>query len=194
MGVRKRNAGNLNQTRGFSIAAKCAAITLVVAFIWLWSAMPKLTYKGVPVSILIDFSQDTIARDAYFTGHKKALHDRLKELGIKEKIKDFYRPQIQDEKELDRYIHQLLYNNTGYVGEAYFLNAQGQLELKPAINESFIHWFELAKKLNFATDYEIDNGSLVIITPEKQRVPYAFMSNLYSISELEKLVTILQNP
>ena len=194
MGVRKRNAGTLNQKRGFSIAATGVAITLIITLIWFWSAYPSLTYKGVPISILVDFFQDTIAREAYFAGNKKALHDRLKKLDIEEKIKDFYRPQIQNEKELDLYIHQLFYNNTGYVGEAYFLNAQGQLELKPAINGNFIHWFELAKKLNLAIDYEVEHGVLVVITPEKKRIPYTFMSDIYSISELEKLLMVLQNP
>ncbi|MBO3463415.1 hypothetical protein G7B40_000895 [Aetokthonos hydrillicola Thurmond2011] len=193
MKIKQQNARAINQKKGFSIAVGGVAIILLITFIWFWSAYPTLTYKGVPISILVDFLQDTIAREAYFKGHKKALHHRLKELGVEEKIKDFYRPQFQEEQELDRYIHQLLYNNTGYIGAAYLVNAQGELQLKPAINQNFLHWFELAKKLNLAIDYEIDNGVIFIITPEKQSVPYTVISNVYSISELEKLLMVLQN-
>ncbi len=41
-----------------------------------------------------------------------------------------YRDQISDENELDRYIHQIFYENTGYVGQAYKVNSQGQLVAK----------------------------------------------------------------
>lgn len=49
---------------------------------------------------------------------------------IEEQIKDFYRPQIPDEQELDRYIHQIFYNTTGYVGKAYKVNSEGSLVSK----------------------------------------------------------------
>jgi hypothetical protein len=50
-------------------------------------------------------------------------------MGIEEKMKDYYRPQISDEGVLDQHIHQILYDRTGYVGEAYQVNG-GVLVLK----------------------------------------------------------------
>jgi hypothetical protein len=51
-------------------------------------------------------------------------------MGVEEKIKSFYRPKIRDEAKLDQYIHQILYDRTGYVGEAYQVNSEGVLVLK----------------------------------------------------------------
>ncbi|HBR74938.1 MAG TPA: hypothetical protein DEA78_14830 [Cyanobacteria bacterium UBA11159] len=93
-------------------------------------AIKRLTIADVPVSIVMSFLQDETARNAYFTGDGQKLHDRLNQMGVEEQIKDFYRPQIPDEIALDLYIHQLLYDRTGYVGKAYQLNAQGVLVLK----------------------------------------------------------------
>lgn len=93
-------------------------------------AIQRLTIADVPLSIVIRFLQDETARNAYFTGDGQKLHDRLNQMGVEEQIKDFYRPQIPDEVALDRYIHQLLYDRTGYVGKAYQLNGQGVLVLK----------------------------------------------------------------
>jgi hypothetical protein len=90
----------------------------------------QLIISGVPCSIIFTFLRDRIARRAYFRQDGKALHDRLYDLGIEEQIKDFYRPQIRDEVELDRYIHQILYDRTGYIGRDYRANAQGILGLK----------------------------------------------------------------
>lgn len=63
-------------------------------------------------------------------GDNKQLHSRLEILGIEEEIKDYYRPQITDEVQLDQYIHQLLYDRTGYVGYNYRVNSQGILILR----------------------------------------------------------------
>ncbi|NEO99260.1 MAG: hypothetical protein F6K58_11365 [Symploca sp. SIO2E9] len=94
------------------------------------SAAQNVTIGGVPVPILINFWQDRTARNAYFNGKGKKLHDRLDQMGIEERMKDYYRSQISDEVELDQHIHQILYNRTGYVGEAYKVNSEGILVLK----------------------------------------------------------------
>jgi hypothetical protein len=94
------------------------------------NAIQRLTIADVPVSIVISFLQDETARNAYFMGDNTKLHDRLEQMGIEPRIKDFYRPQIPDEVALDQYIHQLLYERTGYVGKGYRLNEQGVLVLK----------------------------------------------------------------
>jgi len=78
----------------------------------------------------MQFLQDDVARSAYFSGNNVALHDRLGEMGIEEAMKDYYRPQIPDEVVLDQHIHQILYDRTDYVGEAYQVNGQGVLVLK----------------------------------------------------------------
>ena len=90
----------------------------------------QLVVGGIPFSILSTFLQDDLARNAYLTRDRQTLHSRLQALGVEEQIKDFYRPQISDEFELDRYIHQLFYDRTGYVGLNYWVNSEGKLVLK----------------------------------------------------------------
>lgn len=92
-----------------------------------------LTIGGIPSSIIQKFLTDSEAVDAYFAGDGKKVHDRLKALQIEKDIKDFYRRKISDEVELDRYIHQLLYDRTHYVGLDYQLNADQKLVLKDGI-------------------------------------------------------------
>lgn len=162
------------------------AISLLVAGLGLWAAYPTLTYKGVPVRIVVHFLEDSAARRAYFAGNKRGLHNRLKELGVEEQIKDFYRPQFQDEQELDRYIHQLMYENTGYIGAAYMVDGEGQLQLLPTLTPEFWRWFKLAQGLKLVTDQEMENGEPYIVTPQGQRVPYATISALYPVADLEK--------
>lgn len=87
----------------------------------------QVTVGGVPYRIVHKFWQDKAARDAYFAGDRQALHDELSSLGVEDDIKDFYRPKFDSEYELDRYIHQLMFNQTGYVGEAYEVDNYGQL-------------------------------------------------------------------
>lgn len=88
-----------------------------------------LTIGGVPTPIIASFLQDETARNAYFQGDKEKLHARLQNMGIEDRIKAFYRPQIEDEAKLDQHIHQILYDRTGYVGQAYRVN-QGVLMKK----------------------------------------------------------------
>lgn len=85
---------------------------------------------GVPLPIVINFLKDDTARNAYFQGDKKLLHNRLDEMGVERQIKDFYRAQIGSEQELDRHIHQIFYDNTGYVGQAYQVDSEGILEVR----------------------------------------------------------------
>lgn len=88
------------------------------------------TIGGVPTPIIMSFLQDETARDAFFQGDNKKLHARLQAMGIEEKVKAFYRPQIHDEAKLDQHIHQILYDRTGYVGIDYQVNSEGILVLK----------------------------------------------------------------
>lgn len=90
----------------------------------------RMTVGGVPLSIVMSFLSDEAARNAYLAGEPAALHDRLEVMGIEEQIKEYYRPQISDEEKLDQYIHQILYERTGYVGAQYEVNSQGVLVLK----------------------------------------------------------------
>jgi hypothetical protein len=87
----------------------------------------NLVIGGVPSSIILQFLQDEVARNAYFSGDATKLHDRMDEMGIEEQIKAYYRPQIPNEDQLDRYIHQILYDRTGYVGVAYRVGGNGRL-------------------------------------------------------------------
>jgi hypothetical protein len=184
--VRQHSTIQKKRRRWPIIVAGGTALSLFVVGMGLWIAYPTLTYKGVPVRILVHFMEDSAARRAYFAGNKGGLHNRLKELGVEEQIKDFYRPQFQDEQELDRHIHQLLYENTGYVGAAYVVDAQGQLKVTPTLTPEFWRWFKLAQALKLVTDQEMDNGEPYIITPQGARVPYATISALYPIADLEK--------
>lgn len=89
-----------------------------------------VTLGGVPAEVIGRFLQDPGAIIHFLTGNKQALHQNLEELGIEEQIKDYYRDRIPDEIQLDHYIHQLLYNWTGYVGDNYIVGSQGILFLK----------------------------------------------------------------
>ncbi|MGP1373832.1 MAG: hypothetical protein ACTS3T_13465 [Almyronema sp.] len=90
----------------------------------------RTTLGGVPASVIFAFLQDDVARQAYFQGRNVVLHSRLDQLGIETKMKLFYADRITDEQELDWYIHQILYDRTGYVGEAYQVGRDGQLVLQ----------------------------------------------------------------
>lgn len=87
----------------------------------------RVTLGGVPYGIIHKFWNDPAARTAYFVGDSSGLHNRLRSLGIEADIKDYYRDRFATEHELDRYIHQIMYDRTGYVGEAYRVSPSGQL-------------------------------------------------------------------
>ncbi len=106
-------------------------VLILLMFVWgLLFFNGVITLGGVPASIVVKFVQDPKALTAFFLGNGRQLHNRLESLGIEEDIKEYYRPQIPDEVELDRYIHQLLYDRTGYLGYNYWANSQGMLVLK----------------------------------------------------------------
>jgi hypothetical protein len=92
----------------------------------------KVTLGGVPAHIILKFLTDPYSVEQYFLGNKVQLHNRLQSLGIEEEIKDYYRPKIANEIVLDRHIHQILYERTGYIGDNYSLGSDGLLILKPS--------------------------------------------------------------
>ncbi len=78
-----------------------------------------VTLGGVPYRVLLKVWQDDTARSALLNGESTALHDQMSDLGIEREIKAHYRSRIEDPVELDRYIHQVLFDRTGYVGANY---------------------------------------------------------------------------
>jgi hypothetical protein len=100
----------------------------------------RLIVAGVPSPILLEFLQDERAMNAYVDRDLEALHDRLKALGVEEQMKAFYRPKIDDEKELDRHIHQIMFDRTGYVGDSYVVDSRGKLVLHPKLRKKPNGW------------------------------------------------------
>jgi hypothetical protein len=110
-----------------SLAWILGSFTLIWGILFLSGIV---TLGGVPASIVGKFLKDSSAVSAFFSGDRAKLHQRLEELGIEEEIKDYYRPKIPDEVMLDEYIHQILYDRTGYVGNNYLVTPRGDLVLK----------------------------------------------------------------
>jgi hypothetical protein len=151
-------------------------------------AINFVTIRGVPGSIVLQFMLDDQARHAYLTGNKYALHDRLNQLGVEEQIKAYYRPKIRDEEKLDQYIHQVFYEMTGYVGNAYFVNSQGTLVLKSYVDPEFERWFKLAKKAGVVVGRQRKNGMQYVVSSQGTVASYAEVAAIFPISELEKLI------
>jgi hypothetical protein len=186
--VRQSNTVRSKRLKWQSHVLVGGGISLVLAVFGLWLASPILTYKGVPLNILLKFVADSTARKAYFSHNKEALHARLQEMGVEESIKAYYRPTIQNEQELDRHIHQLMYDSTGYVGKAYTVNAQGLLVSRSTTTTEFQQWFALAHRLDLVTSYKKENDEIIVITPKGTQISFSVISNLYSVSDLEKWV------
>lgn len=110
----------------FALAALLGVSSLGIAWVMLFMTN-VVTLGGVPYGVLMKFWQDPIARNAYFSGNGSLLHDRMSALGIEASIKAYYRPKIADEAKLDQHIHQVLYDRTGYIGEAYKISSRGKL-------------------------------------------------------------------
>ncbi|MBX2865535.1 MAG: hypothetical protein KTR27_18440 [Leptolyngbyaceae cyanobacterium MAG.088] len=91
-----------------------AAGTWVVLF-----TTGAITLGGVPYSVLMKVWQNPAARSALLGSEATELHDLMGDLGIEYEIKEYYRDRIQDPVKLDQHIHQILFDRTGYVGEAY---------------------------------------------------------------------------
>lgn len=152
----------------------------------------RATIGGVPTSIIMDFLGDGTARRAYFQGDSQKLHDRLEAMGVEERIKAFYRPQIQDEVKLDQYIHQLLYNRTGYVGEAYHVNSQGNLILRESAPDNFDEWFKLAREAGLVNGSLRQDGIQYVVSSAGAVVSYEELAAIFTLEELRSLVKIKQ--
>lgn len=128
-----RHGSTYRSTRKASLLVATIIYLNLLLCVGIWAVLLTngfLTIGGVPTPIIVSFLQDETARNAYFQRDNQKLHARLQQMGIEDRIKAFYRPQIRDEAELDQYIHQILYDRSGYVGSAYRLNSQGVLVLK----------------------------------------------------------------
>jgi hypothetical protein len=188
--VRQHNTVRSKRLKWLPYVLGWGAISLVLAVVGLWLASPVLTYKGVPLNILFKFLADSKARHAYFSHNKEALHGRLQEMEVEEEIKAYYRPQIQNEQALDRHIHQLMYDNTGYLGKAYTVDAQGLLVSRSSTPPEFQQWFALAHKLDLVTSYKVENNEVIVTTPKGTLIPFSVIANLYSVSDLEKWLAL----
>lgn len=110
---------------------KVIAVTFGLGLVGVtWTALfvsERITLGGIPYRIVQKFLNDEAAKTAYFAGDRQALHDRLNTLGVEADIKDYYRDRFDSESELDLYIHQMMFDQTGYIGEAYTVDSYGQL-------------------------------------------------------------------
>ena len=148
---------------------------------------PTITIWGIPIPMLIRFLSDQPAREAYFAGQPQTLHDRLDQLGFEEDIKAYYRPKIQNEAQLDQYIHQLFYDTTGYISKGYNVDANGVLILK---NPQFERWYRLATQAGVVSGYQHDNGIYYVTSPNGAVAPYEEIAAVYPISLLQQLIKI----
>jgi hypothetical protein len=188
--VRQSNTTRPNRLRWLFLFLLGGALSLCIIGAGVLLASPMLTYKGVPLKILWKFITDEPAREAYFAHNRLALHNRLQNLGVEEEIKAFYRPKIHDEDKLDRYIHQLMYDNTGYVGKAYIVDGQGILVPHSEAPAEFKQWFALAQRLQLAKSYKMENDQVMVITPQGDAIAYETIAELYPISDLEKWISL----
>jgi hypothetical protein len=146
--------------------------------------VPSLTIRGVPLSIVAKFLTDGPARKAYFAKDKPALHNRLEQLNIENEIKDFYRPQFQDEQVLDQHIHQVFYDVSGYIGESYVVTAQGTLKLR---DFNFQSWVNLAQEAGIISgSYYGDDGIPYVVSSEGVVARYDAIAPLYPRSWLKQ--------
>ncbi|MGB7416680.1 MAG: hypothetical protein WA902_20925 [Thermosynechococcaceae cyanobacterium] len=163
---------------------------LVVALVALGAMAPSLTIQGVPLTMVVKFLRDRPARDAYFAKDKPGLHNRLQELGIEDEIKEFYRPQFSDEKQLDQHIHQVFYDLSGYVGKAYVLTDDGTLRLRSI---GFEGWAKLAQQAGVITDsYYGADGIAYVVGIDGTVAPYDTIALLYPLSWLRQQIEIQQ--
>lgn len=161
---------------------------------WLWLSHPASTIKGVPVSVVLKSLGDPAAREALLDKNKNALHNRLNQLGVEEEVKAFYRPKIQDEAELDRHIHQLFYNNIGYVGQAYYVDGAGILHYKQPPDDSFRKWFKLAYAAGVVVGSKQENGIQYVISPRGDIAPYKDIETVFPADMLEKMIQVKTQP
>lgn len=149
-------------------------------------ASRHLAIGGVPIPIITKFLNDETARDAYFRGDSRKLHERLQAMGVEAQIKAFYQPQFHNEVELDQNIHQILYDRTGYVGKAYQVN-EGILTLKELAPEGFDEWFKLAREVGLVSGSLNQDGIQYVVNSQGLAVPYEDLAAIFSLSELRSL-------
>lgn len=138
----------------------------------------------------MSFLGDKTALIAYLKGDKRGLHDRLQAMGVEEEIKAFYRPKIRDEVKLDQYIHQIFYENAGYVGDGYYVNSQGTLTLKQSVSDDFKQWFKLAYEAGVVTGSRQENGIQYVISPQGNVAPYKDIAAAIPLEMLRPLAEI----
>lgn len=149
-----------------------------------------MTISGVPVLIILKVLGDGTARITFLKSNKREFHDRLQELGIEEKIKAFYRPKIHDEVKLDQYIHQLFYDGTGYVGDAYYVNSQGILALKQPVSDEFNQWFKLAYEVGLVTGSRQEKGIQYVIGSRGEIAPYKDIAAIFPLETLRSIAEL----
>lgn len=136
---RTRNSRLIGSDRTLSPASVVFKIILAIALGglgWIWIEIlvkGHLAIGGVPSPLIFSFFQNEIARKAYFDGDSEKLYAQVQSMDLADKLKPYYRTQFEDEAQLDRYTHQILYDRTGYIGKAYQVNPQGMLSLKKSI-------------------------------------------------------------
>lgn len=108
-----------NQTMGKALIGGAAGIIMGVVIWVVLFTTGGITLGGVPYAVLMKVWQNPAARSALLGGDETDLHSLMGDLGIEYDIKEYYRDRIQDPVKLDQHIHQILYDRTGYVGEAY---------------------------------------------------------------------------
>lgn len=150
-------------------------------------ARESATIKGVPVPIIMKFLGDGTALTAYLKGNKHQLHARLQKMDIEEEMKAFYRPKIHNEAKLDEYIHQIFYDNTGYVGEDYYVNSQGILIFKKPVSDGFNEWFNLAYEAGIVIGSKQENGIQYVISPQGTVAPYKGIATFFPLEKLRTL-------
>ncbi len=121
-----------NKTMGNALIVAVAG-TIAAAGTWVvLLTTGVITLGGVPYSVLMKVWQDPGARSALLSGKETQLHDLMNNLGIEYDIKEYYRSRIQDPVELDQHIHQIMFNRTGYVGDAYTVKGRTLVLKDPA--------------------------------------------------------------
>jgi len=183
----KRISQRRSLVRSLSVALVVGVGILIASSAGFNPRSTALTIGQVPIPILLKFIADQPARTAYFRQDKQGLHDRLVVLGIEEDMKAFYRPQIQDEVKLDQHIHQIFYERTGYIGEAYRVNAQGTLVLKQLSANTVNEWLQLAQETGLIVGTRQENGILYVISPAGTTAPYADIAAIFPLAELREL-------
>lgn len=136
---RKRDSRFQRSDRTLGSASVVFKIILAIALGglgWIWVEMldkGHFAIGGVPSPIIVSFFQNETARKAYFDGDNEKLYSQVQSMDLADKLKPYYRSQFEDEAQLDRYTHQILYDRTGYIGKAYQVSPQGTLVLKKLI-------------------------------------------------------------